>query len=57
MITDNDLSIGEISTCHKIASELKLDKTKTENLIQLIPNKEGDLISVDEMKAHYGAQY
>jgi uncharacterized tellurite resistance protein B-like protein len=57
MTMDNDVSIGEISTCHKIASELKLDKTKTENLLQLIPNKEGDLISVDEMKTHYGVQY
>ena len=57
MTMDNDISIGEISTCHKIASELKLDKNKTENLLQIIPNKEGDLISIDEMKTHYGAQY
>lgn len=57
MTMDNDISIGEISTCHKIASDLKLDKTKTENLLQLIPNKEGEMISMDDMKVHYGAQF
>lgn len=55
MTMDNDISIGEISTCHKIASDLRLDKTKTENLLQIIPNKEGEMISMEEMKVHYGA--
>lgn len=56
MTMDNDISIGEISTCHKIAFDLRLDKPKTENLLEAIPNEKGELMSLETMKLHYGVQ-